>query len=148
MLVRVAEGRDVALGIELQIIQKHHSLAIELRLVRTAHDQGPVEAALDLLGLVRVRVVPEGSGVRNDEAVGERLARLDGSLNRSGSIHVSRKADAVPVNRRGLRQAVLQTHFDCVAYVRLDRGAGDLTVERKPGDGSPRSELPRDFLRV
>jgi len=32
MLVRVAEGRDVALGIELQIIQKQHSLAIELRL--------------------------------------------------------------------------------------------------------------------
>src|SRR2546423_12669153 len=136
MLVRVAEGRDVALGIELQIIQKHHSLAIELRLVRPAHDQGPVEAALDLLGLVRVRVGPEGSGVRNDEAVGERLARLNGSLNRAGALHGSRKAAAEPGHRRGLRPGASLAPFGWLPHVRPRPGARRPTIYTQPRDGS------------
>jgi len=72
------EAGDVALAVELEIVQHEHPLAVEMRLVVAAHDERPVQALLQLHGLVDVGAVPERPRIRQHEPVLERLPGLDG----------------------------------------------------------------------
>ena len=144
----LTERRQSTVGLEPQVVEHEDSLAIERRLIRPAHDQGAVQAALDLLGLVRVRVVPERSGVGDGESVLEGLARLDLPLHRSRSVHLGGNANTVPVDRRRLGEVVRQSHFDRVADLGLDQRPRHLAVEPESGDASTGSELPLGLARV
>jgi hypothetical protein len=101
-LVLVTERSQIAIGAKFQIVEVEKSLGVERRLVCAAHDQGSVEAALELLGLVDVRVVPERPGVGDDESVLERSARFNRRLHRLRSVHIRGHAEPVPVDRRRL----------------------------------------------
>ena len=121
VLVRVAEGRQPSVLVELEVVEQQDTLAVEDRLVGAADDQRAVEAALELLGLVDVRVVPERPGVRHDESVLERSARFNRWLHRLRSVHIRGDTEPVPVNRGRLRQAVCQSHLDGVANLGFDQ---------------------------
>src|SRR6266704_1346978 len=101
-----------------------------------------VGAAFELLGLVGVRVVPERSGVRDDELVLECLPGLDRRLHGLGSVHLRGHADPVPMYRRGLRQVVRQPNLDSVAGVRVDQRPQNLTVVGEAANGPAGRELP------
>ena len=148
MLVLVAEGRNLPVRIELQVVEEQDALPVDLRLIRATYDQSAVQAALELLGLVRVRVVPVGPGVRDDEPVLEGLTGLDRCLHRLGSVHLGGNANSVPMDRRRLGQAVSQADLEFVADFRLDQRARNLTVVSKAADFSALRELPLDLSRI
>jgi hypothetical protein len=81
---KTPEASNVALAVELEIVEHEHPLAVETRLVVAAHDERPVQALLELHGLVRVRVVPERPRIREREPVLKRLPGLDGPLGSEG----------------------------------------------------------------
>ena len=63
--------RDVAVAIELHVVEHEQAIRVERRLVGAEDDERAVEPALDLHRLVRVRVVPERARVGQREAVVE-----------------------------------------------------------------------------
>lgn len=89
---------------------------------------GPVQASLHLLGLVRVRVVPEHPSVGEREAILESHPRLDRVLRHLGAVHVCRDSQAVPVN--------------VVADLAFDRRPRHQSVEPVPGYHLTRRDLP------
>jgi hypothetical protein len=91
-LVRIAEGRDLACPVELEVVEQEHPLSIHGRLACGTDDQRAVETALELLRLVDVRVVPERPGVGHLEAVLEGFARLHRLVGRLGPVHLGRNA--------------------------------------------------------
>ena len=71
----------------LDVVQHQGPISIEHRLIGRAHDQCAVEPALQLHGLIEVRVVPEGACVRNAKPVGEDLPRTYRTLDPVGPVH-------------------------------------------------------------
>ncbi len=74
------EGRDLVVRGEPHVVGDEDALGGELGELLLVDDDGTVEAALELLNLVQVGVVPEGARVRDDEVVGKRGSGLDGIL--------------------------------------------------------------------
>ena len=71
-----------------------------------------------------VRVVEERAVLVQRELVGEALAGADERLaDRGDAIHLDRHLDAVPVDCRRLREAVLEQDADTVTLRDLDRGS-------------------------
>jgi hypothetical protein len=147
MLVRVTERSDVPFLGELEIVDQQDTLSIENGLLWATHDQRAVEAALGLLGLVDVRVVPERSGIGNHEAVLERLAWLDGPLHGLRAVHVRRDTEPVPVNRRRLGEFVRELDDERVADPGLDQRSRHLVIECVPRHASAGREVPRVLAR-
>lgn len=100
------EARDVALAVELEIVEHEHPLAVEMRLVVAAHDERPVQTLLELHGLVHVGVVPERPRIRQHEPVLKPLPGLDGLLHQLGAVHIGWDAQSVPVNARRLAKGI------------------------------------------
>ncbi len=108
---------------EARVGDDEHEVVAEFRRVaRILDDDRPVKAVADLRGRVRVRVIPIGSRVLEHEVVVERCAALDGRLRHARrAIHRVRRAHAVPVDRRGGRQGVLEVHDQALADARADQ---------------------------
>ena len=141
-LLEAPEAGEVALAVELEIVQNEHPLAVEMRLVVAAHDQRPVQALLQLHSLVDVGVVPERPRIRQHEPVLERLPGLDGLLHQLSAVHLGWDAQSVPVNARRLGKGIGQVNDQRVADLRLDGEAGHLPVEPIPRHDVARRDLP------
>jgi hypothetical protein len=116
--------------VELHVVEHEHPLRVQVRLAGSAHDQRAIEPTLELHCLIHVRVIPEGTGVGELEAIRERLARPDGSLNHLRAIHRGWNPEPVPVNRRRLGETIGEPHLEHVANARSSVGPG--TCPPKP----------------
>jgi hypothetical protein len=141
-LLEAPEAGEVALAVELEIIEYEHPLAVQMRLVMATNDQRPVQALLQLYGLVDVGVVPERPRIGQHEPVLERLPGRDGLLHQLGAVHLGWDAQSVPVNAGRLGKGIGQFNYQGVADVRLDGGAGHLPVEPVPRHDAARRDLP------
>jgi hypothetical protein len=147
-LNEAAELGDPALPVELQIVEHENLLAIEHGFVITSDDQSAVKPALELHGLVDVRVIPERPGIEELEAIREGLAGLHELLNHLGTVHRCGEAHAVPMDGRRLGQPIREAHFEHVADAAFDDGSRNLTVEGPGADHGSRCDRPVGFARL
>src|SRR5207248_8619880 len=71
---------------------------------------------------VGVRVIPEGAGIGRREFVGEAGAGTDRLLRQAGhTIHRIRQADAVPMDRSEEHTSELQSPYDLVCRLLLEK---------------------------
>ena len=100
---------DPRLPVQAPVVEQPDELAIHRRRVRFVHDQHPVQAAVDLLRRRQVRVVPVGAGIGRREPVVEALAGRHRPLGQPRhAVHRIGQADAVPMDRGGLGQGVVE----------------------------------------
>src|SRR5215831_5987549 len=86
----------------------------------------PIRPPPDLLGAMRMGVVPEGAGIRHGELVDEAVLRLDRRLGHIGrAVHRVRNAQAMPVDRGVLRQPVLDSDLQPFALAQSDLWPGN-----------------------
>ena len=104
---------DRAVGVQPPIVDDEGNVAIDRNRLGFLDDEQAVKAAVLLHDLMSVRVIPERARVRYFESVIERLARLDGRLcEMSHAVHGIVDADAVPMDRGRLADAVAQPRAD------------------------------------
>ncbi len=140
--------RDVAVAIELHVVEHQQAIRVEHRLVGPEDDQRAVEPALDLHRLVRMRVVPEGACVGQLEAVVEGVTGLDEPLHQLGAVHRRGQAQPVPVDARGLGQVVHQVRDERVADVGDDRRPRDRALVAPGRDRAVRRDRPGRLARL
>src|SRR3546814_1736428 len=94
---------------------------------RLLDDERPIEAAADLLEAALVGVVPEGAGVDRVELVGKDFAGADRGLGQMRhAVHGVRHAQAVPMHRCLLLEAVLDMNAQAIALSHADFRYRDL----------------------
>ena len=139
---------DLAVLLQLDVVQHQRAVGVEHRLVGRADDERAVEPALELHRLVEVRVVPEGARVRQAEAVGEGLARTDGALDHLGPVHGRRNPEPMPVHHGRLGKAVGEADLEHVSHGGFEGGTRDRSVEAPGAGGDPRHEFPVDLASL
>ena len=74
---RVDVRRQAPIGLELDVVEDHHAIGVDVGewVIRVAHDERAVKAALDLFVGAHVRVVPKRPRIARDEVVHERASR-------------------------------------------------------------------------
>src|SRR5215471_17746022 len=97
-------------------------------LSRLQHDQRAVEAGAQLDVIVQMRVVHESPGTRRCEARDERFAGVDRRRNvlslaspAGDTVVVALEFDAMPMDRRGFGETILNRNFDWLAAGQHDR---------------------------
>ncbi|MCY1305592.1 hypothetical protein D9M70_554070 [compost metagenome] len=116
----VAESGGDAAVLDQPPVGKHpDKVAVDGDGFAFLHDHRSGEAAAELLEAVGVRVIPEGSGIRRRELVDEALSRPDRRPRQPRhAVHGVGKPDAMPVDRRFLREAVFDDETRGVALAK------------------------------
>ena len=134
--------RRRGVGQHLIFLEMDEEVLVAMRSVGSlgVHDEAP-EHAGHLLHR-HVRVIEKGAFLLDGEVVGKALAGLDRSLADAGHAVIAELVfKAVPMNRAGLRELVLEDDSNFVALGDLDRRAGRAAVEPPNIDGLLRSDL-------
>ena len=129
---RVVEAaRDRAIRLDPPVAQHPHDVAVDRYRLRLFDDEGAHQAASDLLGAVRMRVVPIGARIGHREFVSEALLRLDRRLRHIRcAVHRVRNTQAMPMDRGVLRKPVLYHNPHMPALRQSDFRAWSLPVIR------------------
>ena len=146
-----AVGRPELAGLRQADVRQHqHELVAERgRVLRIGHNDRSVEAAADLRRRVAVRVIPVRPRVAQRDLVAKLRARFDGRLGDAGcAVHVVRHAQPVPVDRRRIRQRVLEVHDQAIADLRAQQGARNRAVVGPCGRRPAREKLDVGNLRL
>ncbi len=125
---RVVEAtRDGGVVLQAKVAEHPDDIAIDRQGLGLIDDQRAHQAPPDLLGAVRMRVVPVGAGIRHGELIDEALLRLDRWLGHVGrTVHRVRNTQAMPVDRGVLSQPVLDTDPQRVALAQPDLRPGHI----------------------
>ena len=87
-----------------------------------------------LLLQTAVAVVPVGAALGDGEAVGKGLARFNsGKADARDAIHLEGQQDAVPMNRRGVGQAVGDANGGHLSLEPADQRARDGVIDSEGG---------------
>ena len=114
--------------------EHHHvvTLVLEGFGLERIDDQRPVDTQLFLKR--RVAVVPVGAALFDAEAVLVHSIRCDASKTEAGhAVHVGWQQDAVPVDRRILRQAIVHSQRHGVAFTPAQQRTGNTPVDGHRG---------------
>ena len=129
----VEQGAEVlgqrAVGLDLVVLDQQHEILVNLDRLALLDDERAGEPAGELLELVHMRVIPVGAGVGADELVVESLAghhRLLGERHRA--VHGVVYADAVPMHRARLGEAVLEAEKGLLALLHPEHRPGHPAV--------------------
>lgn len=94
-----------------------------------------------------MRMQPIGSRVGSNEGIPHAFTRADRRLGEMRhAVHIVAQPKSVPVQGRGLRQAVAHLDLQHVTYVAAHQWSGDLVVVG-PGANHPATEVDLGFLR-
>jgi len=111
-------------------------------------DERAVESSVQLADLVRMGVVPARAGRVCGERVHEPPTRRDGRLgNARYTVHRERHVHTMPVDRRGLRQAVLHDDPDAFTCPDAEDRPRNLSVVGPGHDAPAGCEFPPDRAR-
>lgn len=112
-------------AVEQPVVDEPHRVDGVVGLGRVFDDDGAIEAAGELFVTALVGVIPVRSCVGRGELGDERFSRRNGWLGQAGdAVHGMWHPDAMPVDRRRLRQLVLEGHSNRVAVRNPDLGSG------------------------
>src|SRR3546814_17051194 len=101
---------------EAPVVEHPGEVPVDAGRFRLLDDERPIEAAADLLEAALVGVVPEGAGVDRVELVGKDFAGADRGLGQMRhAVHGVRHAQAVPLHRCLLLEAVLDMNAQAIA---------------------------------
>ena len=97
------------------VVEHDHVLHVRRDvLVRVGDDKWGIEPSFELEPMVRVK--PIGPRIRDDKPVGELCAGLDVWLGHTRyAIHCIHNGEAMPMDRRGLGELVINGYFDEIA---------------------------------
>src|SRR6185369_10122387 len=98
------------------------------RLVGSAYSNDAIQSLLDLFVGANMRMEPEQPRVSERETILERANRRHGVLHAWGAVHRRRHSESVPMDRRLLRQRVVEMDDELVALLGVEQRAGDVPV--------------------